>query len=136
MQRTFALIRTSSLVTLAASLGLVAGCATRETAAEASTVTRSRAPVDYERAIGDYFSFRIPGSHKNRELSFGKPQPGGCPLGLHRSSQRGWVVPVVYVTRTGVPTGREAINITAKEHFFWFSGETIAGITPRIELCP
>jgi hypothetical protein len=45
-------------------------------------------------------------------------------------------VPVAYVTRTGEATGKETIRINAKQYYFWFLGNTIAGITPRIELCP
>jgi len=32
--------------------------------------------------------------------------------------------------------GFAVIRITAKPYWFWFNGETIAGITPRADLCP
>jgi hypothetical protein len=119
----------------ACTIVLLAGCAgTPEP--QGPVVVRGRAPVNYEKTISDYFAFRIPGSKKNVEISYGKPEPGGCPLGLGRSSERGWVVPVVYATRRGAPTGRESIDITGKEYYFWFVTDTIAGVTQRMELCP
>ena len=33
-------------------------------------------------------------------------------------------------------TGKDTIRINTKQYYFWFLGSTIAGITPRIELCP
>jgi len=134
MGRTLA-FRPAATAASAVCIAVLAGCASTA-APEAPTVVRTRAPIGYQKAIGDYFSLTVPGSQKTRELSFGQPQPGGCPLGGYRSSERGWVVPVVSGTRTGVPGGRDSISITAKEHYFWFLGDTIAGITPRIELCP
>ena len=59
-----------------------------------------------------------------------------CPLDGHPASARGWVVPVVYATRAGEATGKETIKITTRQYYFWFLGDTIAGITPRIETCP
>ena len=32
--------------------------------------------------------------------------------------------------------GKDTIRINTKQYYFWFLGNTIAGITPRIELCP
>jgi hypothetical protein len=120
----------------AAALALLAGCASTPEPEAAPVVIRGRAPVAYEKTIRDYFAFRMPEPQTNVEISFGKPEPGGCPLGLGRSSERGWVVPVVYATRRGVPTGRESINITGREYYFWFVTDTIAGVTPKMELCP
>jgi len=99
-------------------------------------VSRSPAPANYEKSIVNYFDLTIRGPQRNRELDIGKPEPGGCPVGGHISSQRGWVVPVIYATRTGNLTGREAINITGKAYYFWFREDTIYGVTPKPELCP
>jgi hypothetical protein len=115
---------------------LLAGCASTAPEPQAPVVIRGRAPVGFEKTIRDYFAFRMPEPQTNVEVSFGKPEPGGCPLGLGRNSERGWVVPVVYATRRGAPTGREAINITGREYYFWFVTDTIAGVTTKMELCP
>jgi hypothetical protein len=45
-------------------------------------------------------------------------------------------VPVIYATRSGVPGGKDAINITGKAYYFWFRESTIYGVTPKPELCP
>jgi hypothetical protein len=119
----------------ACALALLIGCSSTPEP-QAPVVIRGRAPVGYQKTISDYFAFRIPGPQTNVEISYGKPEPGGCPLGLGRSSERGWVVPVVYATRRGTPTGRESIDITGKEYYFWFVTDTIAGVTQRMELCP
>ena len=119
----------------AALLAAVAGCASAPEPT-APVVVRTRAPVGYDKAIKDYFAFRMPEPQSNVEISVGKPEPGACPLGLRRNSERGWVVPVIYATRRGAPSGREAINITGREYYFWFAADTIAGVTPRMELCP
>jgi hypothetical protein len=114
----------------------VAGCALSSGDNRAPVVDRTRPPVDYEKSINTFFDVRIKGSRKNRELSIGKPQPGGCPLGGHSSSERGWVVPVLYTTRSGSLTDKAGIQINSKEQYFWFREDTIYGVTPRMELCP
>ncbi len=100
------------------------------------TVSRTPPPQGYEKTIANYLAFKIRGQQKNVVLSFGSPEPGSCPLDGYIASSRGWVVPVVYETRTREPTGKETVHITTRQYFFWFLGDTIAGITPRIELCP
>ena len=42
----------------------------------------------------------------------------------------------VYETRTREPSGQGAVSVTSKQYYFWFLGNTIAGISPRIDLCP
>jgi hypothetical protein len=131
------MIRLSSfgLAASAAVCSALVGCAgTGEPAPQ--VVVRTAAPKEYEKTITNYLAFRIRGSQKNAELAFTPPEPGDCPLDGHPSSARGWVVPVVYATRKGEPTGKETIKITTKQYYFWFLGDTIAGITPRVELCP
>ena len=116
-------------------LALLAGCAATSEPS-APVISRAPAPQNYEKSIVNYFDLTIRGPQRNRELDIGKPEPGGCPVGGHISSQRGWVVPVIYATRTGNLTGREAINITGKAYYFWFREDTIYGVTPKPELCP
>lgn len=110
----------------------VVGCAGVEPARP--IVVRSPAPKDYEKTVTNYLAFRIRNAPKNAEISIGAPEPGACALDGYATSTRGWVVPVLYVTRTGEV--KEAIRIDAKQYYFWFLGNTIAGITPRMELCP
>ncbi len=114
--------------------GLVACAGTGEPAPQ--TVVRTPPPVGYEKTITDYLAFRIRGPQKNAELRFSPPEAGACALDGYAASRRGWVVPVVYATRTGEATGRETITINTRQYYFWFLGNTIAGITPRIESCP
>jgi PBP1b-binding outer membrane lipoprotein LpoB len=60
---------------LAAAL-LIAGCASAPVQ-EAPVVVRSRAPVNYETTITNFFDLTIRGAQPNRVLTFGKPEPGG-----------------------------------------------------------
>lgn len=99
-------------------------------------VVRGRAPQGYEKTINSYFAFKVRNPRKNVEIGVDKPEPSDCPLDGYITSTRGWVVPVVYATRTGAMTGKETINITGKQYYFWFSGDTLAGVTTRLELCP
>jgi len=127
----------SASVGFAALVALwLAGCASPGGDPKNAVVDRTRPPVDYEKSINTFFDLRMKGSRKNRELAIGKPEPGGCPLGGHKSSERGWVVPVVFTTRTGKPGDKEGVQINSKEQFFWFREDTIYGVTPKMELCP
>jgi hypothetical protein len=100
------------------------------------TVVRTPPPRNYEKTVTDYLAFKIRNQPKNAEVSVGPPEPGACALDAYTTSSRGWVVPVAYSTRTGEATGKDTIRINTKQYYFWFLGNTIAGITPRIELCP
>jgi hypothetical protein len=99
-------------------------------------VVRTPPPQDYEKTIHNYFAFKVRSPQKNAQINVARPEPGSCALDGHFNSIRGWVVPVAYETRTGELTGRETIRITAKPYYFWFLGNTIAGVTPRLETCP
>ena len=100
-------------------------------------MVRTPPPQAYEKTITNYFAFKVRGpQQKNAQFHFSPPEPGACSLDGHLNSIRGWVVPVVYETRTGELTGRETIRINARPYFFWFLGNTIAGVTPRLESCP
>jgi hypothetical protein len=128
----------SSFIKLAISSALCAalvGCATTDDTAT-TTVVRTPPPRNYEKTVTDYLAFKIRNQPKNAEVSFGPPEPGACALDAYTTSSRGWVVPVAYSTRTGEATGKDTIRINTKQYYFWFLGNTIAGITPRIELCP
>jgi hypothetical protein len=113
---------------------LLAACATSSEPA-APTVVRTRAPVAYEKTVNNYLAFKLR-PQKNTRISVAPPEPGDCPIDGTPSSIRGWVVPVTHETFSGELTGKDTIRITAKPYWFWFNGETIAGITPRADLCP
>jgi hypothetical protein len=91
--------------------------------------------VAYEKTINNYLAFRLR-PQKNTRVSVAAPEPGDCPLDGTPSSIRGWVVPVTQETFSGELNNKDTIRITAKPYWFWFNGETIAGITPRADLCP
>ena len=110
------------------------GCAS--SADTTPTVVRTPPPQNYEKTVTDYLAFKIRNPQKNAEVTFGAPEPGACALDAYTTSSRGWVVPVAYSTRTGEATGKDTIRINTKQYYFWFLGNTIAGITPRVELCP
>ena len=113
---------------------LLAACATSQEPA-APQVVRTRAPQGYEKTINNYLAFRLR-PQKNTRISVAPPEPGDCPIDGTPSSIRGWVVPVTQETFSGELTGKDTIRITAKPYWFWFNGDTIAGITPRADLCP
>jgi hypothetical protein len=113
---------------------LLAACATSQEPA-APAVVRTRAPQGYEKTINNYLAFRLR-PQKNTRISVAAPEPGDCPIDGTPSSIRGWVVPVTQETFSGELTGKDTIRITAKPYWFWFNGDTIAGITPRADLCP
>jgi hypothetical protein len=113
---------------------LLAACATSQEPA-APQVVRTRAPQGYEKTINNYLAFRLR-PQKNTRVSVAEPEPGDCPIDGTPSSIRGWVVPVTHETFSGELTGKDTIRITAKPYWFWFNGDTIAGITPRADLCP
>jgi len=126
-------MRTAAALAMAV---VIAGCAS-DPVLEAPVVVRSRAPVNYEATITNFFDLTIRGPQPNRVLAFGKPEPGGCPLGGHVTSALGWVVPVQYASRTGSLTGKDAgITVKGREYYFWFRQETLYGVTQRMELCP
>lgn len=119
------------------ALAFVAGCASTPPPPAKPTVVRTRAPVNHEATITNFFDLSIRGPQPNRVLTIGKPEQGGCPVGGTVSSARGWVVPVQYTTRSGSLTGPNAgINVQSKEYYFWFRQETLYGVTPKMELCP
>ena len=123
-----------ALAISAAFCAALVGCASTEPVQP--TVVRTPPPRNYEKTVTDYLAIKIRSPQKNAELSVGAPEPADCTLDISATSSRGWVVPVAYYTRTGEATGRETIRINTKQYYFWFLGNTIAGVTPRLELCP
>jgi hypothetical protein len=121
-------------VAISSTLGAaLVGCAgSGEPATPA--VIRTAPPQNVEKTVTNYLAFKIREPQKNAEISVGAPEPSACVLDAYTS--RGWVVPVVYVTRSGEVTGKDTIRINAKQYYFWFLSNTIAGVTPRIDLCP
>jgi hypothetical protein len=113
----------------------VVGCASTEDAGP-PPVLRTAAPQGYEETINSFFAFRIQGPQDNAVIAVSAPEPGACPLDGYSASRRGWVVPTVYETRTREASGKGTVNVTTKLYYFWFLGNTIAGVSPRMELCP
>ncbi len=101
-----------------------------------STEVRTSPPRDYERTIDNFLAFSGRAPQKNAKVSIGQPEPGNCAVDVYARSARGWVVPVVYETFSGELNGKDVIQITAKPYYIWFLGNTIAGVTPRLDLCP
>ena len=102
----------------------------------AGGAVRARTPQDYEKTVTNYFALMVRGTKTNVEVGVDKPEPSDCPLDGYITSTRGGVVPVVCATRTDALTGKETIYISAKQYYFWFRGNTIAGVTTRMEQCP
>ena len=120
----------AALAVAAACLSV--GCATRPAPEpQAPQVVRTRAPVNYEQSITNFYDLTIAGPQKGRELQFGAPERGHCPMSSrNQSGHLGWVVPVQYKTKAADS------RVTITTQFFWFSEETIKGVTRRMELCP
>jgi hypothetical protein len=120
----------AALAALAACVSV--GCATRPAPeTQQAQVVRTRAPLNYEQAITNFYDLTIAGPQKGRELQFGQPEPGNCSMASRNTSGHlGWVVPVQYKTKAADS------RVTITTQFFWFSEETIKGVTRRIELCP
>lgn len=113
-----------------AACAALAGCATQKGPIQEGVV-RSTPPHNQISAITNYFDARAHENDPNRELVVGEPQRGACPLGINGSGYVGWVVPVEYKTRTS-----DSATVTVTRYFFWFSDETIRGVTRRMEVCP
>ena len=130
---TRSLPRVRSLLALASCAGLIACAGGPDLAA--GVVSRTPPPQEPEKTINNFFAFKLPAPQKNTNVVVGQPEPGDCSLG-YASSMRGWVVPVAYRTYSGELGGKQTIQINEKQYWFWFQGNTIAGITRRAEHCP
>lgn len=109
---------------------LIVGCAGNQPAPK-ELVVRSAPPQKYESAITNYFDATVRGVDPTRELVIGTPQRGACPMGGSTGGYVGWVVPVEYKTRS-----KDNAVVTITNYFFWFSDETVRGVTRRMEVCP
>ncbi len=118
--------RARALVVAAAAC--IAGCAS---APPEEPVVRSIPPRNPGAAITNYFDLTVKGVDRNRELTIGTPQRGACPMGGGTGGYVGWVVPVEYKTRS-----KDNGTVIVTSYFFWFSDETIRGVTRRMEVCP
>lgn len=119
---------TKIAATLLAVCLTIAGCATPP---PVQTVVRAVPPRHAESSITNYFDATAKSLDPNRELVIGTPQRGACPMGGNSGGYVGWVVPVEYKTRS-----KDSAKVTVTSYFFWFSDETIRGITRRMEVCP
>ena len=123
--------KTAATALLAACLAsLIAGCAGNQPNPK-ELVVRSSPPQRYESSITNYFDATVRGIDPTRELVIGTPQRGACPMGASTGGYVGWVVPVEYKTRT-----KDSATVTVSHYFFWFSDETIRGVTRKMEVCP
>lgn len=125
---------TRTTTTVALTAGLLAACLIGGCVAPPSPgelVVRSNPPRDPNGAITSYFDLTVRRPDPNRELAFGTPQRGSCPMGPSSGGYVGWVVPVEYKTRS-----KDNATVIVTSYFFWFADETIRGVTRKMELCP
>jgi hypothetical protein len=115
---------------LATCLIALAGCASPPPS-EADSVVRAVPPRNHEASITSYFDATARSFDPNRELVIGTPLRGTCPMGGSAGGYVGWVVPVEHKTRN-----KDSSVVTITSYFFWFSDETIRGVTRRMEVCP
>jgi len=112
------------------AIATLTGCAGRQPVAR-ETVVRATPPRNHESSITNYFDATTRGIDPTRELVIGAPQRGACPMGGNGGGYVGWVVPVEHKTRS-----KDSSVVTIVTYFFWFSDETIRGVTRRMEVCP
>jgi len=115
---------------LATCLIALVGCAGNPPSG-ADAVVRAIPPRNHESAITNYFDATARSIDPSRELVIGTPQRGTCPMGGSSGGYVGWVVPVEHKTRN-----KDSSVVTITSYFFWFSDETIRGVTRRMEVCP
>jgi hypothetical protein len=142
----------------------LAACATQQRS-EDTSVVRTRPPANYKATIASYFDLHDRSPQTNRKLAFGAPESSGCALRGSAGAYRGWMVPVIYDTSastsargaktsgsgTSAAAGRAAaakgkadrdavsldeVHVSGKGYFFWFSNETISGVSRRADGCP
>jgi hypothetical protein len=110
---------------------LLAGCASSSNLGTTGEVVRSKPPVNYVSTITNYLDLAIRGPQTNRELILGNPERGTCPMGQGSNGLVGWVVPVQYNNRN-----KDGTSVAITKYFFWFSDETLRGVTRKMEVCP
>jgi hypothetical protein len=78
---------------------VLSGCASWwQPAPETSNIVRTRAPVNYETTIANYFDFNVVDDPSQRKLVFAAPEASTCALFGGAGSHQGFVVPVIYDT--------------------------------------
>lgn len=78
---------------------LASGCASRLSTGDGSDTVRTRAPVNYENTITNYFDFNVADDPRLRKLVFSPPEASKCALfGGSGGATQGFVVPVIYDT--------------------------------------
>jgi hypothetical protein len=117
-----------------AALGLAAllsACGTPQNIGTSGEVVRTKPPSSYVSTITNYLDLTVKGPQTKRELIMGNPERGACPMGQGSNGHVGWVVPVQYNT-----LNKDGSTVTITKYFFWFSDETLKGVTRRMEVCP
>jgi len=117
-----------------AALGLavlLSACGTPQNIGTSGEVVRTKPPGNYASTITNYLDLTVKGPQTKRELIMGSPERGACPMGQGSNGHVGWVVPVQYNT-----LNKDGSTVTITKYFFWFSDETLKGVTRRMEVCP
>jgi hypothetical protein len=141
------------LAAVLAAVTVLAACATSRPTE--GPPAHSRAPMNYESTISSYFD--LTGAPAHRRLAFGTPEASPCVLLGGGGRHLGWVVPVIYDTtlaanqpapntaaarasptrlNAGGTVSMDEVSITGTRYFFWFSSDTLSGVTRRGDLCP
>lgn len=90
-------MRLAAVVVLAAVV--LGGCASWwQPPPETSKIVRTRAPVNYESTITNYFDFNVVDDPAQRKLVFAPPEASTCALFGGGGAHQGYVVPVIYDT--------------------------------------
>ena len=90
-------MRLAAVAVLAAFV--IGGCASRPSSSDSSSNTvRTRAPVNYENTITNYFDFNVVDDPAQRKLVFATPEASRCALFGGAGAHQGYVVPVIYDT--------------------------------------
>jgi hypothetical protein len=77
---------------------VVGGCASTMPTGESSSTVRTRAPVNFENTITNYFDFNVVDDPAQRKLVFAPPEASRCALFAGGGAHQGYVVPVIYDT--------------------------------------
>ena len=89
-------MRLAAVAVLAAFV--LGGCASRPSTSDSSNTVRTRAPVNYENTITNYFDFNVVDDPAQRKLVFAPPEASRCALFGGAGAHQGYVVPVMYDT--------------------------------------
>ncbi|HEX6361833.1 MAG TPA: hypothetical protein VFZ93_02685 [Albitalea sp.] len=84
---------------------VIAGCATGPRDDGATSVVRTRPPLNYQTSVADYFDLMLPAPQAQRRLAIGEPEASDCALYGTGGVHQGWVVPVIYDTSPATASG-------------------------------